>query len=106
MNQKLKELLTKINFDPNNISYFEKASIERIIVHKEKNCWDIYLKNDTNIPFKILKEFLDDLSKCVKHQHSYELYLKTDFQDDSLIESYYCEILHLLSNKLYYESLL
>ena len=103
MNQKLKELLTKINFDPNNISYFEKASIERIIVHKEKNCWDIYLKNDTNIPFKILKEFLDDLSKCVKHQHSYELYLKTDFQDDSLIESYYCEILHLLSNKLYYE---
>ena len=58
MNEKLKNLLDKINFNKDYYDEFKNAKIEKINVFEDKKIWDIIISNDTNFSFNILKEFI------------------------------------------------
>mgnify|MGYP005830580501 CR=1 FL=1 len=69
MEARIKDLLEKINYPKDRFSSFNNANIKKIIVEEDKNTWNIYLENDTNIKYDDLKIFLDSLTNYVKKKY-------------------------------------
>ena len=104
MDKKLNDLFEKINFNKEKYSFFSCAKIEKIIVKEDKNTWDIIIKNDTNIKYDVLKEFIECLTKYVNEKYIYKITIKADKEDLSLVEDYYKNILILANNNnIYYD---
>ncbi len=103
MNEKLKNLLDKINFNKEYYDDFKNAKIEKINVFEDKNIWDIIISNDTNFKFDILKEFITSLENYVNKKYAYKVKVIAKNIDNSKIDEYYKAILNLLNNnKMYY----
>lgn len=103
MKARIKDLLEKINYPKEDFSYFDNADIEKIIVHEEKNIWNIILNNPTNIKYEALNLFLECLNNYVNKKYTYKITVHTKEEDLSLYEDYYKEILILINNNnLYY----
>ena len=103
MNEKLKNLLDKINFNKDYYDEFKNAKIEKINVFEDKKIWDIIISNDTNFSFNILKEFITSLEDYVNKKYTYKIRVKAKNPDNTKIDEYYKEILVLLNNNnMYY----
>jgi len=103
MNEKLKNLLDKINFNKEYYDCFNNAKIEKIKVYEEKNIWDIVLSNNINFKYNILKDFIFCLENYVNKKYIYKITVVVDTQDNTLIQDYYKEILNLINNNgMYY----
>lgn len=103
MEARIKSLLEKINYPKDKFSYFDNASIKKIIVQEEKNIWNIILNNPKNIKYEALNLFLECLNSYVKKKYTYKIVIDTEEEDLSLYEDYYKEILILINNNnLYY----
>ena len=103
MEARIKDLLEKINYPKDKFSSFNNAHIKKIIVEEDKNTWNIYLENTTNIKYEDLKLFLESLTNYVKKKYLYKITVLTKEEDLSLYEDYYKQILILINNNnLYY----
>ena len=58
MDNQVKKLLDKINYERDNYEYFNLAKIDKIKVSKENNSWDICLHNPTNFLPSVLFSLL------------------------------------------------
>ncbi len=102
MDNKLENLLNKINLAPFYMEEFKEAKIEKIRVIESKNTWVIYLHNKTNFKYEAVNAFLEALENYVKGKYIYKLVIKVDNEDLSLIDNYYKNILILLNNNNFY----
>ena len=91
MDNQVKKLLDKINYERDNYEYFNLAKIDKIKVSKENNSWDIYLHNPTNF----LPSVLFSLLECLKDYKDINcnISLTVDEINYELVNDYYIEIL-------------
>ncbi len=102
MNQKLKQLLDKINYDLDYQKYFFDAKIDKIKVSDSKKLWEIYISNETNIPFEAINLFIEKLKEYNNSQNTYKVYIETIKDDEKLLSSYYKQALIELNHNDYY----
>ncbi len=105
MNKKLEQLLDRISFNKENYSYFKDTTITKIVVREEKNIWDIYLSSNTNIPYFVVKEFIDKLNNFVNNKYKYNIFISVEAQNLSLINDYYENILIICNNNNMYRDI-
>ncbi|MDD2435723.1 MAG: PolC-type DNA polymerase III N-terminal domain-containing protein, partial [Bacilli bacterium] len=66
MQDKLKILLEKINFEDNDYSYFENAKLEKIVGNKKKTNYYFYMTIEQLLPVNIYHKFCDLLNEGFK----------------------------------------
>ena len=106
MEARIKDLLTKINFDNDKLNEFDNAKIDQIIVNEDKNIWNIYISNKTNFNYSTLLSFLKCLENYVNKKYIYKLYIKVEDINNDLYEDYYKNILIELNNNNFYYDML
>ena len=102
MDQKLENLLNKINLSSFYLDEFKNASIKKIRVIETQNTWVIYLHNNKNIKYEALNEFIQKISSYVKGKYIYKLIIDVDEEDLSLLDNFYKNILIILNNNNFY----
>lgn len=102
MDAKIIKLLDKINYDKDNYDYFSYSKLDKIIVSKNKNSWDIYLHNPTNFLPDVVFSLYDCLKIYLK-EFSFRLNIVVDEINYELINDYYFIILKEFNhNNLYF----
>ena len=96
MNDKLKEILEKINLDNKYFNELENTSLEKVVIYKKYDKVQIVLKNDTNLSLELYKE----LTTCFYRYFNKEVDLIIDVNNMNIdyLEQYYIDIIKEIAN--------
>jgi len=71
MNNKLEKLLKQINLEENYYSYFNNASLEKIVGNSNKDSYAFFINNEEILPVEVYASLcskLDDTFKDIKNK--------------------------------------
>lgn len=93
MQEKLKKLFEEINLEDNLLSYFNGASIEKIVVYDQTKQIDFIINTKEVLPIDVYNNVLYKLVSFMNTIETIRLIIIPENKDNSLIESYYLNIM-------------
>ncbi len=100
MEEKIKLLLDKIDFDTNMYEYFKDAVLKKIIVSSKKSLWTIFIDNDNYIPIEVVKKLDKEVKKIDKNTKEFNIIYNIKNKDNTYLLNYYPYLLELLKKDL------
>ena len=89
MNNKLEKLLKQINLEDEYFTYFNNASLEKIIGNSAKDSYIFLINNDETFPVEIYKSMNEKLSETFKDIKNKTIKLTIKNKNYSLISDYF-----------------
>ena len=93
MQDKLQKLFKEINIEENLLSYFDNASIDKIVVYDKNKLLDFIINTENIIPIEIYNNVLYKLISYFNTIETVKLIIKPSKVDNSLIQEYYFDIM-------------
>jgi len=93
MQEKLERLFKEINVEDNLLSYFNNASIEKVIIYDQNKLLDFIINTESVLPIEVYNNILYKLISYFNTIETIKLIIKPTNIDNSLIESYYIDIM-------------
>ena len=93
MQDKLEKLFTEINVDNELLSYFNNASIEKVVIYDSNKLLDFIINTENVLPIDVYNNILYKLISYFTTIDEIKLIIRPKNIDDSLIEEYYFDIL-------------
>ena len=97
MDSKLDKLLKQINLEEELLSYFENASLEKIIGNKAKDSYVFLLANENTLPVQVYEKVCQKLNEAFPEIKNKTLRLNIKNIDYSLINEYFKSFVNELS---------
>ncbi len=76
--------------------FFEKASIEKIVVYDKNNLWEFIINNDKVLPVHIYNELLNKIKETFKTIEEIEVVIKTSSDDFTYLNDYFAKLIFSL----------
>ena len=94
MQDRLENLFKEINVTEDNLlSYFNNASIDKVVVYDDSKQIDFIINTDSVIPIEVYNNILYKLSTYFNSIDIIKLIIKPANIDNSLIKEYYLDIM-------------
>ena len=93
MQDKLSKLFKEISVEDNLLSYFNNASIEKIVIYDQNKLLEFIINTDNILPIDIYNNILYKLISYFNTIENIKLVINPKNIDNTLIESYYYDIL-------------
>ena len=100
MEEKIKILLDKINFDKEKYNVFSDAKLSKIVVNQKLSTWSIFIENDNYFPIEIVEELEEKISLLDPNTENFKIKYNIINKDNSYLVNYYPYLLKLLKNDL------
>ena len=99
MQSKLSKLLKQINLEESNYSYFDKASLNKIVVYDNNKMWDFVVEVEKALPIDIYNNVLEKLSKTFDKVNEINLNIINNDKDNSNVSLYFNAIMEEVMKK-------
>lgn len=93
MDDKIKRLINQINLENQYISYFEDATLDKVVVYDDDKMWQFIITIKNNIPYSLYNNFINKLKQTFKKPSAIDLIFKAKKNDDNLIIASFNDIL-------------
>jgi len=93
MQDKLQKLFTEIELDNNLLSYFDSASIEKVIIYDDNQLLDFIINTNEVLPIDVYNNVLYKLISYFHQIKEIKLIIHPKQVDNNLIKEYYLDIL-------------
>ena len=100
MDEKIRILLDKINFDKEKYNLFSSAKLSKIVVSKKLSSWTIFIENDTYLPVDVVEELDNKVPMLDPNTKSFQIIYNIKNIDNSYLVNYYPYLLNLLRSDL------
>ena len=99
MHNKLELLLNKLNINENDYSYFEGATLDKIIANKQKTSYKFFIQTKSNIPYELYEYMNNEIKQVYSDVKNVEIRISSEDINKDLIKEYYDKFIDLLSIK-------
>ena len=96
MEEKMKLLLDKIDFNKDMYNAFENAKLSKIIVSPKNSSWTIFIENENYIPVEIVKELDSKIKLIDNNTKEFNIIYNINNKDISYLLNYYSYLLELI----------
>ena len=97
MDAALERFFNKINF--NNTSIFINSKVEKVVVNKKKESWDVYIKNENVLDSDIIEELIKVAEKGIDNVNTIKIIMMYDVITDDDIINHFKKYLNNLIKK-------
>ena len=94
MQEKLKKLFDEIKVEESLLSYFDSASIEKVILYDKNKVIEFLINTDTIIPIDVYNNILEKLSNYFNSFEIIKLIVIPENIDYSSLKDYYLHIMN------------
>ena len=94
MQDKLKKLFAEINVETDMLSYFNNASIEKVVIYDKNKLLDFIVNTEELLPIEIYNSILAKLTEYFKEIKNINLIIRPQNVDNSKITEYYLAIMN------------
>ncbi len=100
MEEKLKLLLDRIDFDNDKYKFFSSAKLSRIVVSPKNSSWTIFIDNEDYIPFNVVEELDKKIGNIDKNIDTFNVIYNILNKDNNYLLNYFPYLLKLLKKDL------